>query len=123
VNWKLMLEEHPDIGEVLKRRFRYILVDEYQDTNKLQAEIVDAMASVRRNVMVVGDDAQSIYSFRGASFENILTFPLRFSEARITKLETNYRSTRQILNLANASIARNRYQFAKELQAVRGDGP
>jgi DNA helicase-2/ATP-dependent DNA helicase PcrA len=81
------------------------------------------MASVKRNVMVVGDDAQSIYSFRGASFENILTFPLRFPEATIHKLETNYRSTRQILNLANASIAQNRFQFQKELQAVRGDGP
>ena len=107
----------------LKRRFRHILVDEYQDTNKLQADIVDAMASVRRNVMVVGDDAQSIYSFRGASFENILTFPLRFPDATIYKLETNYRSTRQILHLANASIAANRFQFRKELQAVRGDGP
>jgi DNA helicase-2/ATP-dependent DNA helicase PcrA len=123
VNWKLLLDDHPEAGEALKRRFRYLLVDEYQDTNKLQAEVVDAMASVRRNVMVVGDDAQSIYSFRGASFENILTFPLRFPEARIHKLETNYRSTRQILDLANASIANNRYQFAKELRAVRGDGP
>jgi len=123
VNWKLLLEEHPDVGEALKRRFRYILVDEYQDTNKLQAEVVDGMASVRRNVMVVGDDAQSIYSFRGASFENIITFPLRFPEAKIYKLEVNYRSTRQILDLANRSIANNRFQFRKELQAVRGDGP
>ncbi len=123
VNWKLLLEEHPDIGEALKRRFRYILVDEYQDTNSLQAEIVDAMASVRRNVMVVGDDAQAIYSFRGASFENIITFPIRFPEAVIYKLETNYRSTRQILNLANLAIANNRYQFQKELRAVRADGP
>src|SRR4029077_13654766 len=123
VNWKLMLEEHPDIGEVLKRRFRYILVDEYQDTNKLQAEIVDLMASGRRNVMVVGDDAQSIYSFRGASFENIITFPIRFPDAKLYKLETNYRSTRQILGLANSAIAHNRFQFQKELQAVRGDGP
>ena len=94
VNWKLLLDDHPEVAEPLKRRFRYILVDEYQDTNKLQADIIDAMASVRRNVMVVGDDAQSIYSFRGASFENILTFPLRFPEAQIYKLETNYRSTR-----------------------------
>jgi DNA helicase II / ATP-dependent DNA helicase PcrA len=123
VNWKLLLDDHPEAGEALKRRFRYLLVDEYQDTNTLQAEVVDAMASVRRNVMVVGDDAQSIYSFRGASFENILTFPLRFPEAQIYKLETNYRSTRQILELANASIANNRYQFSKELRAVRGDGP
>ncbi len=123
VFWKVLLDEHPEVSEALKRRFRHILVDEYQDTNRLQAEIVDAMASVRRNVMVVGDDAQSIYSFRGASFENILTFPLRFPDTAIYKLETNYRSTRQILDLANASIAKNRFQFHKELQAVRGDGP
>jgi DNA helicase-2/ATP-dependent DNA helicase PcrA len=123
VNWKLLLDDYPEVSAELKRRYRYILVDEYQDTNKLQAEVVDAMAEVRRNVMVVGDDAQSIYSFRGASFENIITFPLRFPEAKIYKLEINYRSTRQILSLANASIAQNRFQFRKELQAVRGDGP
>jgi DNA helicase-2/ATP-dependent DNA helicase PcrA len=123
VFWKVLLDEHEDISAALKRKYRAILVDEYQDTNKLQADIIDAMASVKKNVMVVGDDAQSIYSFRGASFENILTFPLRFPDATIYKLETNYRSTRQILNLANASIASNRFQFRKELQAVRGDGP
>src|SRR5205814_1268419 len=104
VNWKLLLEERAEIAEPLKRHFRFILADEYQDTNKLQADIIDLMASVRRNVMVVGDDAQAIYSFRGASFENILTFPLRFPGAAIYKLETNYRSTRQILTLANRSI-------------------
>ena len=123
VNWKLLLDDHPQISETLKRRFRTILVDEYQDTNRLQAEIVDAMAGVRRNVMVVGDDAQSIYSFRGASFENILTFPLRFPDTTIYKLETNYRSTPQILRLANQTIVHNRFQFQKELHAVRGDGP
>ncbi|HEX3107536.1 MAG TPA: ATP-dependent helicase, partial [Thermoanaerobaculia bacterium] len=123
VHWKLLLQEHEEIAGALKRKFRFILVDEYQDTNKLQADVVDLMASERRNVMVVGDDAQSIYSFRGASFENILTFPLRFPDAAIYKLETNYRSTRQILRLANETIAHNRYQFQKELQAVRGDGP
>ncbi|HEY0160040.1 MAG TPA: ATP-dependent helicase [Thermoanaerobaculia bacterium] len=123
VFWKVLLDDHADVAESLKRRFRHILVDEYQDTNKIQADIIDSMAAVRRNVMVVGDDAQSIYSFRGASFENILTFPLRFPESKIYKLETNYRSTRQILQLANASIAANRFQFSKELQAVRGDGP
>ena len=123
VNWKLLLDDHPEVSEALKRHFRSILVDEYQDTNKLQADIVDAMASEKRNVMVVGDDAQSIYSFRGASFENILTFPLRFPEAKIYKLETNYRSTPQILALANASMSHNRFQFRKELHAVRGPGP
>ena len=123
VFWKVLLDDHEEVSAALKRRFRHILVDEYQDTNKLQADIIDSMASERRNVMIVGDDAQSIYSFRGASFENILTFPLRFPDAQIYKLETNYRSTRQILRLANSSIAANRFQFRKELQAVRGDGP
>ena len=123
LHWKSILEGDPAIAEPLKRRFRYILVDEYQDTNKLQADVVDLMASVRRNIMVVGDDAQSIYSFRGASFENILTFPLRFPDTTIYKLETNYRSSRQILELANRTIEHNRYQFRKELRAVRGDGP
>src|SRR5438552_5357383 len=123
INWKLLLDDHPDIAEALKRRFRYLLVDEYQDTNKLQAEIVDGMAALRRNVMVVGDDAQSIYSFRGASFENIITFPMRFPDAVIYKLETNYRSTPQILQLANSAISHNRFQFQKELRAIRGDGP
>ncbi len=123
VNWRRLLEEKSQAAAALTTAFRHILVDEYQDTNRLQAEIVDRMAAVRRNLMVVGDDAQSIYSFRGASFENILTFPARFPEARVFKLETNYRSTPQILQLANAAIARNRYQFRKELSAVRSDGP
>jgi DNA helicase-2/ATP-dependent DNA helicase PcrA len=123
VFWKVLLDDHPDVAASLRHRYRHILVDEYQDTNKLQADIIDSMAAERRNLMVVGDDAQSIYSFRGASFENILTFPLRFADATIYKLETNYRSTRQILTLANASINANRFQFRKELQAVRGDGP
>jgi DNA helicase-2/ATP-dependent DNA helicase PcrA len=123
VNWKLLLDDHQEISAALKRRFRSILVDEYQDTNKLQADVVDAMAAERRNVMVVGDDAQSIYSFRGASFENIITFPMRFTDAVIYKLETNYRSTPQILRLANQTISNNRFQFQKELRAVRGDGP
>jgi len=123
VNWKLLLDDHPEISAALKRRFRSILVDEYQDTNKLQADVVDAMAAERRNVMVVGDDAQSIYSFRGASFENIITFPMRFSDTVIYRLETNYRSTPQILRLANQTISKNRFQFQKELRAVRGEGP
>jgi DNA helicase-2/ATP-dependent DNA helicase PcrA len=89
VYWKVLLDDYDEISAALKRRFRHI-VDEYQDTNKLQADIIDAMASERRNVMVVGDDAQSIYSFRGASFENILTFPLRFPRRRRS---TSWRQT------------------------------
>jgi len=122
VNWKRLLDDHPEIAESLKRSFRHILVDEYQDTNRLQADIVDRMASVRRNLMVVGDDAQSIYSFRGASFENVITFPIRFPDASIFRLETNYRSTPEILELANVAIAQNRFQFPKELVATRGSG-
>jgi DNA helicase-2/ATP-dependent DNA helicase PcrA len=123
IYWRKILDEHEDISTALKLKFRAILVDEYQDTNRLQAEIVDRMAATRQNLMVVGDDAQSIYSFRGASFENILTFPLRFPNAAIYKLETNYRSTPQILELANGVIEHNRFQFRKQLHAVRGNGP
>ena len=122
VLWNRLLVEHQDVTDTLQRQFRHILVDEYQDTNRLQAEIVDRMAGLRRNLMVVGDDAQSIYSFRGASFENILTFPIRYPDATICRLEINYRSTPQILELANHSIANNRFQFRKELMASRGRG-
>ncbi len=102
--------------------FRYILVDEYQDTNLLQAEVVDFLAEVHRNLLVVGDDAQSIYAFRGANFANILEFPKRYPDCQIFKLETNYRSTPEILNLANEIIALNTRQFHKVLRPVRGRG-
>lgn len=123
LNWKLILVEHPEIKESYAENFRYILVDEYQDTNKLQAEIVDLLGYRRRNVMVVGDDSQSIYSFRGANFANIIEFPRRYPEAKIFKLETNYRSTPEILELANLSITHNEKQFPKKLSSVRGSGP
>jgi DNA helicase-2/ATP-dependent DNA helicase PcrA len=97
-------------------------VDEYQDTNRIQAGIVDLLAERHGNIMVVGDDSQSIYSFRGANFANILTFPERYPKARTFKLEVNYRSTPQILHLANTSIMHNRVQFPKELQTVRPAG-
>jgi DNA helicase II / ATP-dependent DNA helicase PcrA len=103
--------------------FDHVLVDEFQDTNRVQSEIVDQMASSSRNLMVVGDDSQSIYSFRGAEFQNIVAFPERYPDAQVARLEINYRSTPQILRLANRSIAKNTQQFAKELRAVRGDGP
>jgi DNA helicase-2/ATP-dependent DNA helicase PcrA len=122
VLWHRLLTEDPAAREAWGSRFRHILVDEYQDTNRLQGEIVDALAGVHRNLMVVGDDAQSIYSFRGAHFENILDFPKRYADAQVHRLETNYRSTPKILALANASIAHNTRQFAKELRAVRPDG-
>ncbi|MBI2212354.1 MAG: ATP-dependent helicase [Acidobacteria bacterium] len=123
LHWRTLLVSHPEASQAIRSRFRHILVDEYQDTNHLQAEIVDLLAQDHRNVMVVGDDAQAIYSFRGASFENILTFPLRWPDCRAFRLETNYRSTPEILALANQSITHNRFQFPKELLAVRASGP
>src|SRR4029079_16416235 len=102
--------------------FDHVLVDEYQDTNRLQGEIVDGMAKLKKNVTVVGDDAQAIYSFRGASFENILGFPQRYPDVQTFRMTRNYRSTPEILALANASIAHNEKQFPKELAASRESG-
>lgn len=119
LNWKRLLVERPEIGSKYAEQFQHILVDEYQDTNRLQAEIIDLLAVKHRNVMVVGDDAQSIFAWRGAEFTNIYEFPKRYPEAELYKLETNYRSTPEILGLANTSIACNRKQFPKILTAVR----
>lgn len=122
LNWLLLLRQHPEVRQALATRFRHILVDEYQDTNKLQAEIVDLMLGAERNLMVVGDDAQSIYAFRGAEYANILTFPQRYPDCTVFHLNTNYRSLPPILELANASIAHNQKQFPKHLQPVRQGG-
>jgi len=92
----------------ISRLYRYILVDEYQDTNRLQAEVVRKLAASHNNVMVVGDDSQSIYAFRGATFKNIMDFPQLFPGTQIYKLEENYRSTQPILNLANCIIEKRR---------------
>ncbi|MDQ3746313.1 MAG: ATP-dependent helicase, partial [Acidobacteriota bacterium] len=119
LNWKRLLEEREEIARIYQEQFEHILVDEYQDTNRLQAEIVDLLAVKHRNVMVVGDDAQSIFAFRGASVEGIYEFPRRYPEARVFRLETNYRSTPEILAVANVSIASNRRQFPKTLRAAR----
>ncbi len=121
--WKKLLDEVPAAAGELRSSFDHVLVDEYQDTNRLQGEIVDGMAQLKKNVTVVGDDAQAIYSFRGASFENILGFPQRYPEAQTFRLTRNYRSTPEILALANASIAHNEKQFPKELAASREPGP
>src|SRR5437868_8380159 len=119
LNMKRLLVERPEIADVYAEQFQHILVDEYQDTNRLQAELIDLLAVKHRNVMVVGDDAQSIFAWRGAEFTNIYEFPKRYPEAVVYKLETNYRSTPEILGLANTSIACNRKQFPKILQAVK----
>ncbi|HZV45852.1 MAG TPA: ATP-dependent helicase [Thermodesulfovibrionales bacterium] len=124
-NWKKLLLLHENIREYYTSKFMHVLVDEYQDTNRLQAEIVDLLSSAHRNLMVVGDDAQSIYSFRGADFENILKFPERYPDVSMFNLTINYRSTPEILHLANQSIIHNVRQFHKELLSVRqpGDRP
>lgn len=109
------LLEHPEFAARLREIFRWVMVDEYQDTNQLQADIVAAICAPNGNVMAVGDDAQSIYGFRGADFRNIMEFPQRFPGARIITLEENYRSTQPILDLTNAIIAGAKQRYAKRL--------
>src|SRR5882724_11061119 len=120
--WLRLLVEDEDIREQYQRRFQFILVDEYQDTNKLQSDLIDLLAARHQNAMVVGDDAQSIYAWRGANYQNILKFPDRYPTAKIYKIETNYRSTPEILTVANAAIASNVHQFAKQLAPARASG-
>ncbi len=122
VLWLRLLQEQPDVCEHYQRRFQFILVDEYQDTNKLQSDVIDLLAARHHNLIVVGDDAQSIYGWRGANFQNILKFPERYPEAKVYKIETNYRSTPEILNVANAAITANVHQFAKALAPARKPG-
>jgi len=115
----LMFQQHERIAEIYRRQFQFILVDEYQDTNKIQADVVDLLARDHLNLMVVGDDAQSIYSWRGANFQNILEFPKRYPDAQVFKIEMNYRSVPEILEVANAAIAANVQQFRKHLSPTR----
>ncbi len=122
LNWKRVLEENEQVRRQMGAHFQFIMVDEYQDTNRPQAEIVRYMATGHDNVMVVGDDAQSIYSFRGADFKNILRFPELFPGTRIIKLEKNYRSTQPNLDCTNAIIAQAREKFSKRLVAQRSGG-
>ena len=120
--WLKLMQEQEEVRETYQRRFQFVLVDEYQDTNKLQSDLIDLLAARHQNVMVVGDDAQSIYAWRGANFQNILKFPQRYPSAKIYKIETNYRSTPEILQVANAAILANVQQFAKELAPARKPG-
>ena len=121
-NWLRLMDEFPEVADAYRRRFRYVLVDEYQDTNRLQSAVIRTMGRHHRNILVVGDDAQAIYAFRGADVTNLLEFPQQFPDATIFKLETNYRSTPQILEVANASITQNHRQFEKVLKATRPAG-
>jgi ATP-dependent DNA helicase UvrD/PcrA len=112
-----------DVAAIYQDQFHHVLVDEYQDTNLIQSELVDLIAKHHGNIMVVGDDAQSIYSWRGANFENILKFPTKHPEAQVFKIETNYRSVPEVLDVANAAIRANVRQFRKELVAARPPHP
>ena len=122
VNTYRLFKENPDVLERYAERFRYVLVDEYQDTNYAQGCIVWQLTQARKAICVVGDDAQSIYSFRGANISNILGFTERYIGARIFKLEQNYRSTKMIVNAANSLIANNREQIKKSVYSDRGEG-
>ena len=114
-----LFRAHPDILALYQKRFRHILVDEYQDTNAVQSELIDLLAGAGSSVMAVGDDAQSIYSWRGADMGNILSFPERHGGCRVFKIETNYRSVPEILELSNAAIRANRSRFDKDLRSSR----
>ena len=118
-----LFKEHPDLLEYYQRRFTHILVDEYQDTNHTQNELLELLAGQTQGLMVVGDDAQSIYSWRGACFQNILEFTERHPDAATYTIETNYRSTQPILEVANESIAHNIKQFPKKLETFHKAQP
>ncbi|MFT5206598.1 MAG: DNA helicase-2/ATP-dependent DNA helicase PcrA [Candidatus Omnitrophota bacterium] len=122
LKWIQLMQENPDIHERLSRQFHYCFIDEFQDTNALQNRIVELVSNVHKNLLVVGDDAQSIYSFRGAQVQNILDFPTRYPGTKVYKLETNYRSTPEILDLANQSISNNLNQFEKRLHSHNPNG-
>lgn len=117
--WALMLEHSPTLADRVAGLYDHLLVDEYQDTNLLQARVLRGMCRKHQNITVVGDDAQSIYSFRGASFRNILDFPKQFPGATVVALEQNYRSTQPILDATNTLISRALERFSKNLWTQR----
>jgi DNA helicase II / ATP-dependent DNA helicase PcrA len=117
-----LLTRFPEVLAKYQHRFRYILIDEYQDTNPAQYQIIKMLGAVHENICVVGDDAQSIYSFRGATIQNILQFQDDYEDVKIVKLEQNYRSTQSILNVANTVIANNKNQIPKELWTSNDEG-
>jgi len=117
-----LLKEHVNVRNVLNNKYKYIMVDEYQDTNKLQHEIVKFLSGKDQNVLAVGDDAQSIYSFRGAEFKNIMEFPKIFENCKVYKIEENYRSVDPLLKLTNRVIEAAAFKYEKELFTRRTDG-
>lgn len=122
LNMNILLRDYPDVVEELSGRFKYVLVDEYQDTNAAQYMILKKLSEGHKNLCVVGDDSQSIYSFRGAKIENILRFNQDYPQAKIIKLEQNYRSTSNIVNAANSLIEHNTKKLPKKLFSAQGGG-
>jgi DNA helicase-2/ATP-dependent DNA helicase PcrA len=116
-----LFRQDEELLNLYRKRFRHILVDEYQDTNSVQSDLIDLLGGDGASVMAVGDDAQSIYSWRGADMGNILSFPARHGGCRVYKIETNYRSVPEILDLSNAAIRANRARFDKDLRSSRGE--
>lgn len=117
-----LLQENEDLRHLYQKKFKHVLVDEYQDTNRVQCDLIDLLVGERQYLMVVGDDAQSIYSWRGADMDNILSFHEKYPEAQVFKIETNYRSVPEVLALSNAAILPNQVQYDKQLRAVRQGG-
>ena len=117
-----LLKNHPECLSKYQRKFKYVLIDEYQDTNAAQYEVIKLLGAQHENVCVVGDDAQSIYSFRGATIQNILQFQKDYDEVKVVKLEQNYRSTKNILHVANEVISNNKGQIEKVLFTENGEG-
>lgn len=122
INFYHLIVTNPEVRESLQTRFQYILVDEFQDTNRLQYDIIRILAGKHQNIFVVGDEDQSIYSWRGANIENIFQFSKDFNNVKVFKLEQNYRSTKAILDKANMLIANNKNRLAKKLYTTNGEG-
>jgi len=122
INTYILLEKHPDVCHKWQHRFKYVMVDEYQDTNTVQYMITKRIAAVHQNICVVGDDAQSIYAFRGANIQNILNFNRDYPDVFTVKLEQNYRSTRNIVNAASSVIKNNKKQLEKEVWTANETG-
>ncbi len=116
-----LFRRHPDVLAIYRKRFRHILVDEYQDTNSVQSELIDLLAGEDNSLMAVGDDSQSIYSWRGAEVDHILNFQKRYTDSVVFTIETNYRSVPEILDLSNAAISANKMRFEKNLRSSRAE--
>ncbi|MFM2199264.1 MAG: hypothetical protein RLZZ505_2696 [Verrucomicrobiota bacterium] len=116
-----LFKAHPDVLAIYRKRFRHILVDEYQDTNSVQSELIDLLAGTDNSLMAVGDDSQSIYSWRGAEVDHILNFQKRYTGSVVHTIETNYRSVPEILDLSNAAISKNSMRYEKNLRSSRAE--